>query len=67
MVGKEDEVRAELKAKSEGSGQGSFEKMETDIPYDLDQELMTRLKTKRPYLSIVAERLMQAVDDHTCA
>lgn len=64
MVGKEDEVRAELKAKSEGSGQGSSEKMETDIPYDLDQELMTRLKTKRPYLSIVAERLMQAVDDY---
>ena len=64
MVGKEDEVRAELKAKSEGSGQVPSNEIKLEVPYDLDQELMTRLKTKRPYLSIVAERLMQAVDDY---
>ena len=59
---REDEVRAELKTKSEGSGEFAT-KVESES-YDLDRELLTRLKTKRPYLSIVTERLMQAVDDY---
>ncbi len=34
-----------------------------DDSYDLDKELLSRLKSKRPYLSIIAERGMQALDD----
>ena len=58
----EDEVRAELKTKRDGTRVTNV--TEKDMAsYDLDKELLTRLKTRRPYLSIVAERLMQAVDD----
>ena len=60
----EEDARAELREKNEGSGASKLDGGVSDGNYDLDKELLTRLKSKRPYLSIVTERLMQAVDDY---
>jgi hypothetical protein len=67
LFGSEEEVRAELNTKSTGSGIEDTTNLSPDGSedgYDLDRELLTRLKSKRPYLSIVTERLMQTVDDY---
>lgn len=63
----EEDARAELKSKSEGSGASRLDisaPSSSDGSYNLDKELLTRLKSKRPYLSILTERLMQSVDDY---
>lgn len=62
----EEEARAELRDKNEGSGASKIDGGVSGgtNDYDLDKELLTRLKSKRPYLSIVTERVMQAVDDY---
>ena len=55
-----------MRYKNEGSGASKIDGGVSDgtNDYDLDKELLTRLKSKRPYLSIVTERVMQAVDDY---